>query len=272
MNTFDDIQTVSQPSNIRIGLFNHQLASIYQMERMEEDKEVIEYNKVVETSIGVNADPTGYGKCHGVDTPILMYDGSIKKVQHVKTGDTLMGDDSTPRTVLSLARGTEKLYKIEQEYGDSYVVNQSHILSLKLATPKFIVKNPNAFYVTFFSNNEFFSRSFPYKKENELSVKLDVNAFFNSLHITDTVDIPLMKYLELPTHVRERMMGYKSVVNFPTQKLTTDPYKYGVKIGKYLKTKFCFKLKSIHIPTNYMINSVSNRVLLVSGIIDSLCY
>ena len=73
----------------------------------------------------------GAGKCHGKNTPILMYDGSIKMVQDINVGEMLMGDDSTPRKVLSLARGKEMMYKIHQKNGDSYVVNESHILSLK---------------------------------------------------------------------------------------------------------------------------------------------
>jgi superfamily II DNA or RNA helicase len=73
----------------------------------------------------------GAGKCHGKNTPILMYDGSIKMVQDIKVGELLMGDDSTPRMVLSLARGREMMYKINQENGESYTVNESHILSLK---------------------------------------------------------------------------------------------------------------------------------------------
>ena len=64
----------------------------------------------------------------------MMYDGSVKMVQDIKVGDQLMGDDSTPRNVLSLARGREKLYKVIPRKGESYVVNESHILSLKCAT------------------------------------------------------------------------------------------------------------------------------------------
>jgi len=54
---------------------------------------------------GILEVPCGRGKCLGKDTPILMYDGSIKMVQDIQIGDLIMGDDSTPRTVLSLARG-----------------------------------------------------------------------------------------------------------------------------------------------------------------------
>ena len=61
-----------------------------------------------------------------------MYDGSVKMVQNVVVGDILMGDDSTPRKVLTLARGVEQMYKIKDVRSDeSYIVNASHILSLK---------------------------------------------------------------------------------------------------------------------------------------------
>ena len=75
--------------------------------------------------------PTGFGKCHGIDTPIIMSDGSIKLVQDVEVGDKLMGPDGSPRNVISLGRGRGKLYRVTQKKGDSYVINSDHILSLK---------------------------------------------------------------------------------------------------------------------------------------------
>jgi Hom_end-associated Hint/Type III restriction enzyme, res subunit len=76
--------------------------------------------------------PCGRGKCLGKDTPVLMYDGSIKLVQNIVVGDLLMGDDDMPRTVLTLARGREMMYRISDcSTKNSYIVNKSHILSLK---------------------------------------------------------------------------------------------------------------------------------------------
>lgn len=74
---------------------------------------------------------TGGGKCLGKGTPVLMYDGSIKPVEDIVQGELLMGPDSKPRRVLSLARGREKMYRVTPVKGDPYVVNESHILSLK---------------------------------------------------------------------------------------------------------------------------------------------
>jgi len=83
---------------------------------------------------GILEVPCGAGKCLGKDTKILMFDGSIKLVQDIVVGDILMGDDSTPRNVLSLARGREMMYKVCSSKGDGYIVNESHILSLKCST------------------------------------------------------------------------------------------------------------------------------------------
>uniref|UniRef100_A0A6C0CLX5 Helicase ATP-binding domain-containing protein n=1 Tax=viral metagenome TaxID=1070528 RepID=A0A6C0CLX5_9ZZZZ len=80
---------------------------------------------------GILEVPCGRGKCLGIDTPILMYDGTIKKVQDIMVGDILMGDDSMPRNVLSLARGHENMYRVYGKKGDGYIANESHILSLK---------------------------------------------------------------------------------------------------------------------------------------------
>lgn len=75
---------------------------------------------------------TGFGKCLEPNTPVLMFNGDKKLAKNIITGDILMGDDSTPRTVLSTCTGTEEMYEIILETGESYTVNKSHILSLKM--------------------------------------------------------------------------------------------------------------------------------------------
>jgi Hom_end-associated Hint/Type III restriction enzyme, res subunit len=80
---------------------------------------------------GVLSLPCGYGKCHGKDTKIMMFDGSIKMIQDIVPGELVMGDDSTPRTVLSTCTGYEQMYRVVPTKGEPYEVNESHILSLK---------------------------------------------------------------------------------------------------------------------------------------------
>ena len=90
----------------------------------------IPYVEFEEDWIAVISGVSNAGKCHGKGTKIMMYDGSIKNVEDVKVGDKLMGVDSKPRDVLSLARGKENMYRVH-ERDDYYDVNESHILSLQ---------------------------------------------------------------------------------------------------------------------------------------------
>jgi len=55
-----------------------------------------------------------HGKTWIIDTEIVMYDGSIKKVQDIKVGDLVMGVDSTPRKVLSTHSLIDEGYRIDQ--------------------------------------------------------------------------------------------------------------------------------------------------------------
>lgn len=72
--------------------------------------------------------PTG---CHAAGQGILLYDGNIKRVEDVLPGDLLMGPDSRPRKVLELCRGEEEMVDIIPTHGgDIWRVNQSHILTL----------------------------------------------------------------------------------------------------------------------------------------------
>lgn len=114
----------------------------------------------------------GSGKCMAKGTKLLMFDGSIKKIEDIKIGDKLMGDDSKARNVLSLARGKDKMYNIipSKKNFTKYTVNSEHILCLKF---KPYIKNEKAHWI---ENNEVVSCSVATLKdvgcsENLLKVK-----------------------------------------------------------------------------------------------------
>ena len=79
---------------------------------------------------GILTVPCGRGKCLKRGTCVILYSGIIKKIEDVKPGEYLMGDDSTPRKVLNTGSGREEMFEITGG-GTSYTVNLSHILSLK---------------------------------------------------------------------------------------------------------------------------------------------
>ncbi len=69
--------------------------------------------------------------CFGANVPVLLWSGDSKMSQDIVVGDTLVGDDGTPRTVGSVVSGTDQLYWVKQKpTGDSYIVSSKHKLVL----------------------------------------------------------------------------------------------------------------------------------------------
>ncbi len=66
--------------------------------------------------------------CFGADVLVRLWDGGVEVSQDVRVGDVLVGDDGTPRTVLSTCSGKDELFVVDQARGMSYVVNSKHTL------------------------------------------------------------------------------------------------------------------------------------------------
>jgi len=101
---------------------------------------------IVRAKRGIIKAPAGSGKCLGKGTPVMMFDGSIKPVEQIIEGDRLMGPDSNPRVVRSVSTGREQLFRITPKKGEPFIVNESHILSLKVSGihPREVILIPNS--------------------------------------------------------------------------------------------------------------------------------
>lgn len=136
--------------------------------------------------------PSSGGKSLDGEQKVLCYDGMFKKAKDVIVGDLLMGDDSQPRKVLATHSGKEMMYKIKQQTGDDYVVNESHILTLKATSQRTDIK--------------------PYKKG-------------------DIIDIELRDLLKKSNWFKSVFKGYKVPVDFKAQSVSLDPYFLGIYLG-----------------------------------------
>ena len=228
--------------------------------------------------------PCGQGKCVGKDTPILMYDGKIKMVQDVKVGDKLMGDDSKHRNVLSICNGKEQLYKIIPKRGNPYIVNESHILSLKCSTKNRFGDKNNTFDIPLkeYLNlpKHYRGRGSPicgYKVPVEFPEKeVDMDPYIIGLWLGDgtssssgfsTNNHQLIHYLyknlskyNMYLEYSGRQYDYRITNNYSKTK------------GKNLFNKILRKynlFKNKHIPHIYKCNSRKNRLKLLAGLIDT---
>jgi hypothetical protein len=178
----------------------------------------------------------GSGKCHAKDTKIMLFDGTVKNVQDVKVGDLLMGDDSTPRKVLSLARGVDKMYEIIPKKGDKYIVNEPHILCLKVSGYPCIThqEHRHAHFVNWVDNNKMVSKSFTYKKdsdEDKLLKKQEAQMFLNNIKNEQILEISVQDYLNIPKSIKPKLLAYKVKVDFTEKELSFDPYIIGYWLG-----------------------------------------
>lgn len=230
------------------------------------------------------------GKCFGKGTRLLMYSGEVKPVEEIEVGDVLMGDDSTPRHVLSLARGREAMYWVRQNKAVDYRVNESHILSLKRSRNEGKHKNGDVLnisvsdYIT--ASDKFKSNYKGYKVAVEFEEQiLPVCPYFLGLWLGDgtsaSVDIATTD-AEVVDYLRE----YAEELNLHlTEKFSTDKHGkdkcplYSISSQKRGNHQNNFSLQKVlreldvlnnkHIPALFLKNSRINRLKLLAGLIDS---
>jgi hypothetical protein len=83
----------------------------------------------------------GIKACFSRGTQVPKFSGEIVNIEDLKIGDLLIGDDGKPRKIIAKTQGRSKMYKITQPRGESYIVNENHILSLKMSDHKVIFWN-----------------------------------------------------------------------------------------------------------------------------------
>jgi hypothetical protein len=214
----------------------------------------------------------GQGKCHGIDTEILMFDGTIKKIQDIVVGDLLMGDDSTPRTVLSLARGRDKLFEIRSVKGDSYTVNSEHILSLKYTGTHDIIDVPLDKYLEFSNKRKSSLKGYMTAVDFEHK-PIDFDPYMLGNWLGDESkrdpliccqDSAVLHYMREFAHNHNLGLNYQSGYEY---RFSADTRNEENVFLTFLKKHNLIHNK--HVPTNYKINSRAVRLQILAGLIDT---
>lgn len=167
---------------------------------------------------------SGVGKCIAIGTLVLMFDGSIRKVENLKAGDQLMGPDSKPRTILSTCYGMNNLFEIIPSKGRPFVCNAPHVLTLKGITPymEFREEKVKKHIVKFSKSGKITRKAFMTEDEAQ--------AFKSSLP-EDIFDIPLNEYMARTPYHRANSYLFHVGVNFPSRPVPMDPYLIGYWLG-----------------------------------------
>lgn len=224
------------------------------------------------------------GKCLGKGTKVVMFDGSLRKVEDVCEGDLLMGDDSTPRRVLSIARGQERMYWVHQNKGISYRVNESHILSLKRSRTDGAHKKGDVLNITvrdyLTKSNKFKTNYKGYKVAVEFPNQVvPLDPYFVGLWLGDghsyssritSVDTEVVDYLKgYADELNLTFSTYQQLGKAPNYAITTGQRGAKVAFNVQEQLRGLSIIENKHIPKSYLINSTENRLKLLAGLIDS---
>ena len=238
---------------------------------------------------------TGRGKCLGKSTKIITYDGTIKLVQDIVVGDKLMGPDGKSRNVLSTTKGQGDLYKIIPVKGDSYIVNDVHLLSLKLTpgsgnihlydgtevkdgikTPVFVEAK------TLFNSNKTAKHCLKGWRPSAISFENEhtnhsIPPYILGMWLGDgTASKPSIT--QIPNEVSTEFAAYAASINCRLRESKSKSKAsefYLVDGNKGTANRFTDNLKLLgvlnkkHIPKSYKISSIQDRLELLAGLLDT---
>jgi len=260
------------------------------------DEQKIAIQGALQNNISIITGGPGVGKCLHPDTQVLMYCDYesipniinkkllFKAAKDVKVGDYLIGDDNSYRRVLSTCQGRERMYKIKQNKGDDYIVNESHILSLIYIYHKTKILENNCYHITYWNHevNEIKRKSFfigsqaSYKTKEEADKAL--LEFCKSIPDDNKVDVAVRDYLKFSDDVKSKLIGYQSGIEYTEKEVLIDPYILGTWLckedssvdDKLLSTFKKYDLiDNKNIPVCYLINSSKVRLQLLAGLLDT---
>ena len=213
-----------------------------------------------------------WAKCFAKGTKIRMYDGSVKNIEHIGNGELVMGDDSTPRTTYGITSGRERMYRIVPNSGEPFECNESHILSLKKSGKKEPIN---------ISLRDYFSLPIGEKK-NLMLWKVGVE-YQEKQHFIDPYFLGAWLgdgfskdsgFSSNDTEIVEYMQSVADNNGLYLKK--RSEYDYHISSGKTgLNNCLLTELRSLgvlnnkHIPKDYLIDSLENRLQLVAGLLDT---
>jgi len=208
-------------------------------------------------------------ECFDPETPILMWNGLIKRAINIKINDILIDDIGNPTRVRSTCSGEKNMYDIIPDKSNfmKHRVTDNHILTLHIRQHKKISCNnrknkPETFIVKFLDRKKL--------KITEKSFQTvdDANKFIaNFTDDDDTIDITIKDYLKLNKNTRRYLVLFKpDEINWTKKEVSLDPYLLGMWLGDGLSvgTGFALNYKTDFETLEYWENWAENNGAIIT--------
>ena len=225
-------------------------------------------------------------ECFGKGTKILMSDMSFKNIEDIKVGDEVIVEGGKKIKVKRASSGFDDLYIVKQPYGKDYIVNSNHKLYflkgngknkkniVKITAPDFINQSDFQKRITNgvkFSGIEFEKKSFiidPYILGCWIG---DGYSYGFSIIVNHNKDKEIIEeFTNFALTLNERIKIRQRTDNDTTSIISISDSNRGN--GMSMLNKELRRLNLInnkHIPKEYLLSSIEQRLELLAGIIDT---
>jgi DNA gyrase/topoisomerase IV subunit B len=208
--------------------------------------------------------------CLAKGTLVPRWNGEICKVEEVSIGDTLIGDDGEPRIVKNKIEGIGKLFEVIQPKAKTYVVNENHILSVKMPLHKKIywndvskswetrwldteckkirtkciripiqcnecdkiltIENLKQHHKSLHKNIQFITPIISEEEKNNYYIK--IKKFLDTISDDNILDIKIKDYCAFSDSTKKRLSGFIGrCVQWENKDVELDPYILGLWLG-----------------------------------------
>jgi len=225
---------------------------------MEKNGKLVQPRKLDHSQMGMICP----AECFDPNTPILLWNGTIKKAEDIIIGDYLIDDNGNYVRVKSTCSGHKTMYEVIQHKNNfmNYTVTDNHILTLKVKYHKYSRKNKDKLSFMWFDKKEL---KYKYKTFNNTE---DLNEFKTTIDDDNVIDITIEQYLSLPVNVQKLLYTFKSNgINWETKEVALDPYILGMWLGDGLSSGYGFATVDKELLDKYIKWGVDNDATITKN-------
>ena len=233
------------------------------------------------------------GKCWSPDTLLRKYDGTLVMAKDVVVGDVMMGAHNEPQKVLSTTTGRDQMYRIRSRQKGcriDFTCNSVHVLTVRFAAD---LSNTRSAYRDVYKKGEIYDiplneflklPSYIRSRFNLMRQRID---YPERQHIIDPYILGLWLGDGDKAHPRITVgENEPEIMSVITDYCEKNNFEVNVRYQNHSAgecCEVCIKSGKIlpeemrrlniegnkHIPQEYLIDSVENRLQLLAGLIDS---
>lgn len=223
-----------------------------------------------------------FKKCLSSNTLVRLFNGTTKPVSQITTNDYLIGTEGQPVKITNYYYGYGPMYRIKQDNGIEYVVNENHKLILIIDDEKYKLRWN---FRRFFWKLNYIYNSRPQTVEfcgkipsssNKHSLKINGIKFIRAMKrkkgffmYDDIIEVKVSDYIKLSPEIKNALHTMKISLEYLKKDIIIDPYILGIWLSFGDIKTGSIHLTSNDLLVNYIYDFAYSKNLTVSVVVDT---